>query len=182
MHSYSYNDFDRMSSKHLAYRFAPVLLLALAGCIADQGSSRIESDAAPGADDGAAPQDAGTQESSDASSDTPTIQSVTRKLEGLANDGWVITDENGKPGPDGPGTMSVPANARVHLILSSDPAGETHKFQITIANDSTPNVDMPPIPGSATLDWTAPSTPNKYVGGINCTAHKGMVADIVVHP
>lgn len=182
MHSYSHHESDRKWLRRLAYRLAPTLLLALAACIADQGSSRIESDAAPSADDSAAPQDAGAPESSDASSDTPTIQSVTRKLEGLANDGWVITDENGKPGPDGPGTMDVPANAKVHLILSSDPAGETHKFEITIPDDSTPNVDMPPIPGSATLDWTAPSTPNKYVGGIVCTAHKGMVADIVVHP
>ena len=182
MHSYSHNESGRKWSTRLAHRFAPVLLWALAGCIADQGSSRVESDAAPAADDSAAPPDAGTQESGDAGSDAPTIQSVTRKLEGLANDGWVITDENGKPGPDGPGTMDVPANAKVHLILSSDPTGETHKFEITIPNDSTPNVDMPPIPGSATLDWTAPSTPNRYVGGINCTAHKGMVADIVVHP
>ena len=182
MHSCSHNESDRTWSTRLAYRFAPVLLLALAGCIADQGSSRVESDAAAGADDGAALPDAGAQESSDAISDTPAIQSVTRKLEGLANDGWVITDENGKPGPDGPGTMDVPANAKVHLILTSDPAGETHKFEITIPNDPTPNVDMPPIPGSATLDWIAPSTPGRYVGGINCTAHKGMVADVVVHP
>jgi hypothetical protein len=149
------------------------------------GSSNVGDDgggdAVPGDDGGASDagnagsRDAGSQESGPAAP-----PSVTRKIEGMANDAWVIVDQNGKPGPDGPGTLDVPAGAKVHFILTSDPSGETHKFMIMIPNFMTANVDMPPIPGSATLDWTAPPTPNRYKNGINCTAHKGMVADIVV--
>lgn len=182
MHSCSNNESGRSwaQAHGVAHRFAPMLLVALGACIADQGSSRIESDAGPNAADDAmvstetAPQDGDAIEAG--------AQSVTRKVEGLVNDAWVITDENGKPGPDGPGILDVPANAKVHFILTSDPSGEAHTFQIAIPNYGSADVLMPAIPASGKLDWTAPPTPNRYKGGIICNIHKGMTTDIVVQP
>ena len=88
----------RPRARCIAFRFAPIAALTtLVACIADQGSSRIETEGGTTIDGGAGDDamigpDVGTQ---DAGAE-PSAPSVTRKLEGLANDAWVITDENGK--------------------------------------------------------------------------------------
>lgn len=148
---------------------APMLGLALAACIPDLGSNVIETE---GGKDATTTETA-VQEGGDAAI------AVTRKVEGLVNDGWVITDENGTPGPDGRGTLDVPAGAKVRFILTSDPAGEAHKFMITIPGYESADTTMPPSPATVELDWTAPPTPGRFKDGINCDVHKGMVADVV---
>ena len=158
---------------------------ALVACIPDQGSSYAPDAAAPDAAaaepaDGAAgppPADAG------ATDGPATTATVVRKVFGTTGDRFQFTDENGQPTGPNLTKLYVPANSHVHFILSSDPNGEVHKFQLVSpplpSGFGSADITMPVSP-PATYDWVAPATVGIYSEAINCDVHKGMVTDLIV--
>lgn len=165
-------------------RIGPIMALALAACLPDQGGSYAPleeggSDSSPASGDeaGTPLSDAGTTDSG------APMNAVTRNVLGTADDKFVFTDEKGQSTGPSVNKLYVPANSHVHFTLTSAATGEKHTFQITSpplpSGFASPNITMPVAP-AATYDWIAPSAPASYPNAINCDVHKGMVTDLVV--
>lgn len=159
---------------------ALVAVSTLVGCI-DQGEVYVP-DAAP---DAMMDVDAGMEAGEGGGDAQPEGGAASENVMviGVNNAFTFTNNDTMKPTGADPHTFYVKVGTLVHFTLQTSPNEEAHTFRIVVPNDMTPDGFKMGQPGQEThLDWTAPTTPATFPGGVICTVHADMKSDLVVQP